>query len=270
MAALSFLFTQNVGLHSSADTQNVCRPRFWIWINPGPAAASTSSSTALEDMYNGLKSNQWAAPLLHPRFKDVIQFKLWNTTERLDAIPELKNDWRAARALLSSRGNHYNKVPKAAAAQNSSKTQDRDDLYNRQGSKSADKYDKLTVVLSDMVRFILCHEFGGIYLDADTILLRDWEEMWGWTGAFAYRWSRLPEYNTAVLRMHRHSALGSFIIRTAVKNGFDFHPFTLWQYVKDASMEGLLLRLPDALFDPAWLNLEGYLADRPVEPYFRE
>jgi WD repeat and SOF domain-containing protein 1 len=25
-----------------------------------------------------------------------------------------------------------------------------------------------------MARFVLTHRFGGVYLDADTILLRDW------------------------------------------------------------------------------------------------
>lgn len=105
-----------------------------------------------------------------------------------------------------------------------------------------------------MARFVLTHRFGGVYLDADNLLLRDWEELWGWHGAFAYRWSRLEKYNTAVLKMQRGSALGNFIFRTAVANGLDFHPMTVSRYLKDAGMEGLLLRLPDALFDAAWLN----------------
>jgi WD repeat and SOF domain-containing protein 1 len=29
---------------------------------------------------------------------------------------------------------------------------------------------------------------------------------------------------------------------------------TISRYTKDANLEGLLLRLPDALFDPAWLK----------------
>ena len=61
------------------------------------------------------------------------------------------------------------------------------------------------------------HRFGGVYLDADTIFLLDWEELWGWKGAFAYRWSRLKKYNRAVLHMNKGSALGSFLFRTALK-----------------------------------------------------
>lgn len=64
----------------------------------------------------------------------------------------------------------------------------------------------------------------------------------------------MERYNTAVLKMARNSAIGNFVFKTAVANGLDFHPMTVSRYTKDAAVEGLLLRLPDALFDPAWLN----------------
>jgi WD repeat and SOF domain-containing protein 1 len=43
---------------------------------------------------------------------------------------------------------------------------------------------------------------------------------------------------------------------------------TVSRYTKDAYLEGLLLRLPDALFDGAWLNTEEYQRERPPQPYF--
>jgi DDB1- and CUL4-associated factor 13 len=294
LALLSFLYTQNVGihLHDRSQGESVCRPKVWLWINPGPAA-SVPNPSATRDMFDQLKSNSWASPFLHPRFKDVIQFKLWNTTEQLDGIPELKDEWRALKDTLFNSGGHVIKVPAdkqkdkssseseevgssgnttaplKASPTNVGKTDD-DDILNRTGSKSSSSYDRLSVILSDMARFVLCHRFGGIYLDADTIFLRDWEELWGWKGAFAYRWSRLEKYNTAVLRMNKGSALGTFLFRTALKNGLDFHPMTVSQYTKDAFIEGLLLRLPDALFDSAWLNTEYFQRDRPPQPYFYE
>ncbi|KAL0946136.1 hypothetical protein HGRIS_012401 [Hohenbuehelia grisea] len=283
LALLSYLFTQNTGIHLKdwpADSE-VCRPQFWLWINPGPAA-SVPNPNALHDMYAQLKSSPWASPFLHPRFKDVIQFKLWNTTEQLDGIPEVKDEWRALSDSLFNSGGHIISVPPAkmsasqsspnstASASSSSKKSEEEDMINRTGSKSASSYDRLSVILSDMARFVLCHRFGGIYLDADTIFLRDWEELWGWKGAFAYRWSRLPKYNTAVLRMNKGSALGTFLFRTALKNGLDFHPMTVSRYTADAHLEDLLLRLPDALFDSAWLNTEYYQRDRPPQPYFQE
>ena len=277
LAILSFLFTQNTGLHlAQYPSGGTCRPQFWLWINPGPAAA-VPNPTAVHDMYSQLKSNPWALPFLHPRFKDIIQFKLWNTTEQLDGVPELKNEWRS-RDLFNSGGVVINvpsklKESQATPGDNSTAVEKQtasreDDMVNRTGSKSSSTYDRLSVILSDMARFILCHRFGGIYLDADTIFLRDWEELWGWKGAFAYRWSRLEKYNTAVLHLNKNSALGTFLFRTALKNNLDFHPMTVSRYTKEAYLEGLLLRLPDALFDSAWLTTEDHQHMRPPQPFF--
>ncbi|KAJ6575003.1 glycosyltransferase family 32 protein [Mycena capillaripes] len=282
LALLSFLFTQNTGLHFhdyQAETA-ACRPKFWLWINPGPAAAVPNPS-ATHDMFAQLKSTPWASPFLHPRFKDVIQFKLWNTTEQLDGVPELANEWRTRESLFNSGGHVISVPPKrkdggtssaSAGGENGTETSktDEDDMLNRTGSKSSTSYDRLSVILSDMARFILCHRFGGIYLDADTLFLRDWEELWGWKGAFAYRWSRLEKYNTAVLHLNKGSALGTFLFRTALKNDLDFHPMTVSRYLKEAHLEGLLLRLPDALFDSAWLSTEYYQWDRPPQPFFTD
>ncbi|KAG6818024.1 hypothetical protein H0H87_009179 [Tephrocybe sp. NHM501043] len=270
-AILSFLYTQNIGLHLKTPDNTICRPQFWMWINPGPAA-SVPNPSAVRDMYTELKQNPWASPFLHPRFKDIVVFKLWNTTEQLDGVPELEDEWRK-RDLFNSGGNIF-AVPqgnKPKVEEGGTATQvDPNNMLNRAGSKSSSTYDRMSVILSDMARFVLCHRFGGTYLDADTLFLRDWEELWGWKGAFAYRWSRLPRYNTAVLHMNKHSALGTFLFRTALKNDLDFHPMTISRYTQDAHLEELLLRLPDALFDSAWLNTENYQRDRPPQPYFTE
>ncbi|SCV68190.1 BQ2448_311 [Microbotryum intermedium] len=346
LAALSFLYTQRLGLDRKMGLQpepNVCRPQLWIWINPG-AASSLPDHHAVSKIRKDLADNPWSAPLLHPRFGDVVKFRLWNTTEQLDGVEEMKG-WREM-GLFNSGGVKYGAKPLAKAGGKSNSEEKRsnadgsgeaqlvedredkvleaekevvdaaaadphavqaeaqladareleanptstgtsivdaspqdssssattsttkDELFERVGSTSR-KYDRLTVVLSDMARFVLTHRFGGVYLDADTILLRDWEELFNWHGAFAYRWSRLEKYNTAVLKMQRGSALGNFLFRSAVANDLDFHPMTISRYTKDAGVEGLLLRLPDALFDPAWLNTEYYQRDRPAFPYFQ-
>lgn len=308
LAILSFLFTQNTGLHlHQYPASGACRPKFWLWINPGPAAAVPNPS-ARREMFESLKENPWSAPFLHPRFKDIIEFKLWNTTEQLDGVPEMKNEWRSRETLFNSGGHVISVPPKqdgVTSATSNATSSEEDDMLNRTGSKSSSSYDRLSVILSDMARFILCHRFGGIYLDADTIFLRDWEELWSWKGAFAYRWSRLErassifsqvistqnkmKYNTAVLHLNKGSALGTFLFRSALRNDLgecpriskmmhhvlhsfcqDFHPMTVSRYVKEAYLEGLLLRLPDALFDSAWLNTEYYQRERPPQPYFTE
>jgi WD repeat and SOF domain-containing protein 1 len=199
-----------------------------------------------------------------------------NTDEVIDPVPDAD---RKIADVIDANARH---APAAATGRARSDTS----MFERVGSTSYGEYDRLTTTLSDMARFVLCHRYGGVYIDADTLLLRDWEELWNWRGAFAYRWSRLPEYNTAIMRMHRYSALGSFIFKVALANGLDFHPvrslarrhqlrstiarlqMSVWQYLNRAKLHGLLLRLPDALFDPAWLNTEYYQRDRPPFPYF--
>jgi len=291
MAVSSFLFTQNLGLdeplsEQSDSVKGTCRPQFWVWINPGPAAAVPNPS-AKREMYEALATNPWSAPFLHERFRDVVKFKLWNTTEQLDGIPELKDHWRDM-PIFNSGGNVYKQAQQQTTTSTeepkmgdvlaqvetteaaSTQKKKKESVFEKVGSTSESDYDRLSVILSDMARFVLTHRFGGIYLDADTIFLRDWEELWNYRGQFAYRWSWHQKYNTAVLKMHKGSALSTFLFKTALENGLDFHPMTVSRYLKDADLEKLLFRVPDALFDPAWLNMERYQRDRPPFPYFQE
>ncbi|KAL1410030.1 hypothetical protein Q8F55_004032 [Vanrija albida] len=290
MAIMSFLFTQNLGLHrpatdSSDVVQSTCRSQFWVWINPGPAAA-VPNPTAKRDMFEQLATNPWSAPFLHERFRDVVKFKMWNTTEQLDGVAELQPYWRKL-SIFNSGGNVYkeSKSKKSTATKETSKVDGddaedtdteveaktkKDGLFEKVGSTSESDYDRLSVILSDLARFVVTHRFGGIYLDADTLFLRDWEELWNYRGQFAYRWSWHAKYNTAVLKLHKHSALSSFLFKTALENGLDFHPMTVTRYLQDAGLDKLLFRIPDALFDPAWINMERYQRDRPPFPYFPE
>ncbi|WVR08522.1 hypothetical protein IAU60_005577 [Kwoniella sp. DSM 27419] len=301
MAVMSFLFTQNLGLDrpldggSTDEVRGTCRPQFWVWINPGPAAAVPNPS-AKREMYESLATNPWSAPFLHERFREVVKFKMWNTTEQLDGIDELKDHWRAM-PIFNSGGNTYKQptpqqtpTPRAEEAvveeaeveaavtdetqddttTEAAPTKKKGGIFEKVGSSSESDYDRLSVILSDMARFVLTYRYGGIYLDADTLFLRDWEELWNYRGQFAYRWSWHQKYNTAVLKLHKRSALATFLFKTALENGLDFHPMTVSRYLKDAGLDKLLFMVPDALFDPAWLNMERYQRDRPPFPYFPE
>ena len=256
MAIISFLYTQNTGLHVDVypEDKAACRPQLWLWVNPGPAN-KLHNADATENMMNSIRNSPWVAPFLHPRFKDVIHFKVWDTAEELDSIPEIKDEWRKLTSVFESNGKVIQ--PQENAADSDTAT-------------SADSYDKLSVALSDLVRFVVCHRYGGIYLDMDMLFLRDWEELWGWKGAFAYSWSAMSRYNTAVLHMNKRSALGTFLLRTAIKHDLDVHPISITFYLKDAMSTGLLYSIPDALFDSAWLNTDGYQRERPPQPSFTE
>jgi WD repeat and SOF domain-containing protein 1 len=105
MLLMSFLYTQNLQLDQKDPDPTVCRPQFWLWIKMKSAVAE-SSPNGLREMYESLGKNPWSAPFLHKRFKDVIKFKLWDTTEQLDGIPEIRNDWREFKDVLFNAGGH--------------------------------------------------------------------------------------------------------------------------------------------------------------------
>ncbi|KAI9629673.1 hypothetical protein KEM48_012737 [Puccinia striiformis f. sp. tritici PST-130] len=337
LALSSFLFTQNLGLNlplaeppkgarmTKEEQDNfarrskflsaVCRPQMWVWINPGPAAAIPNPN-ARREMFDDLRDNPWSAPFLHPRFREVIKFKMWNTTEHLMGSPnyeiigenylystveELSMDRH-----LRHQSNHINtqqapmdnEAPdvveeelgrfgnhtrgEAAVAEDMStptKNQSPDATASASApvssSTAAPATTTTTTTTTKKVKMNcfrgldLLHQKGMIDCQSYFQIWQRLGKMWGWRGQFAYRWSRLEKYNTAVLRLHRHSAVGSFLFKTALANGLDFHPMTISRYTKDAYLDGLLLRLPDALFDSAWLNTEYYQRDRPAFPYFK-
>lgn len=270
MALLSFLYTQNLGLHLPLGSAHPhCHTELWFWVSQ-PQWARHPRETWEARLLAELQENAWARVFLHPRFREVVKFKVWDTEEQLDAVEELSGEWRRYRhrvfkSKVARDGDTTDDTPINAAGSTSNSTHSRPALAARSPAGAA-SYDKPSVALSDLVRFVLCHRHGGVYLDVDVLLLRDWETLWGAPGAFAYRWSRLPRYNTAVLRLHAASALGALLLRTALRNGMRFHPIHVGSYVRDAQLRGLLARLPDALFDPAWLTVEGYQRERPPQP----
>lgn len=269
VALLSFLYTQNLGLHlPPSEHASLCRTELWFWVTQ-PAWGRYRRDTWERLMMEELEKSEWARVFLSPRFQEVVRFKVWDSVEQLDALPELEGQWRKHKNRVIARSVPQQDAPEDTHGKRhlSETILEEHPLSKRASDEGATTYDKPAVALSDLVRFVLCHRYGGIYLDVDTVFLRDWEELWGWQGAFAYRWSRMDRYNTAVLRMHKGSALGTFILRTGLKNGLNFHPIRIGRYLKDAQMEDMLLRLADALFDPAWLNDEGYQIDRPPQPF---
>jgi WD repeat and SOF domain-containing protein 1 len=284
LTLMSYLFTQPLGLNST-DIREDCTPQFWVWINPGVQAA-VPNGKAYGDMYDDLAANPWSSPFLHKRFHDLIKFKLWNTTAQLDAHDELRG-WRQhawlskfavepdtvlalddAESLLSA----FDESAAEAGVTNAAK-----EVAKKHGKVEAaliqlQKADAEQVVASDLARFLVTHTHGGAYLDVDNVILRDWEELWGWRGAFAMRWSVHEWYNTAILRMHPGSALGSFLLKSAIASktttSAPFHPSAITMYIEDARLAPVLFRIPDAVFDSNFLNMERLQVDRPPYPAY--
>lgn len=278
MMILSFLYTQNLGLNLNSifisSPNIVCRPKLWIWIWD-PLSLSPDEK-AERDFHRTLASNRWSRPFLHPRFQEVVEFKLWDMPKQLDAMGDALEGWRHVLGLAEESGDSTAVLKVISEGR----------VYDKPNAK-------LLTIISDTARFILTYLYGGIYIDADTLLLRDWEELWGYRGAFAYKWSHIKnEYNTAVLKMGKESMLGNVLIRAARRGrvkkwwswrqddvGMEFHPKEgISKYVEEMDLvlpvepngrKGLLWMLPVALFDPAWLATDGFEAKRMTTPGFK-
>ncbi|KAF9309030.1 hypothetical protein BG003_010295 [Podila horticola] len=68
------------------------------------------------------------------------------------------------------------------------------------------------VALSDEARFLILYKYGGMYLDADVLLLKDMSPFYDSGIQFAYEWSNTEMYNTAVLKLNQNSSVARRIL----------------------------------------------------------
>ncbi|KAF9431027.1 hypothetical protein BGZ94_000026 [Podila epigama] len=68
------------------------------------------------------------------------------------------------------------------------------------------------VALSDEARFLILNRNGGMYLDADVLLLKDMSPFYDSGLEFAYEWSMTRMYNTAILRLYKQSTVARRIL----------------------------------------------------------
>lgn len=107
--------------------------------------------------------------------------------------------------------------------------------------------------VGDVARFILLHKFGGLYVDIDTIFLRDMQPFFDYE--FAYKWSIIDGFNTAVLRLFPRSNVSAIIIDRAktTRSAYTFYPTAIHTY----ALPNNFYRLPCAFFDAIWFPLDG-------------
>ena len=114
------------------------------------------------------------------------------------------------------------------------------------------------VGLSDKVRMILLLEYGGLWVDADTVFLRDLSPFWPYE--FAERWSHHAAHNTAVLRLFAGSKLGKVLWERAFAlNETSFYPMQLVKLLRGTGHQ--LPALPSPVMDPPFLVFEGVAQD---------
>jgi hypothetical protein len=114
----------------------------------------------------------------------------------------------------------------------------------------------LPVAVSDAVRFVVLHQYGGAYFDMDVIMLRDMRPLLiGDEHNFAERWgghSSPGDYNTAVMSLTANSTLSSYLLRGGVRMGLNFHPRVIGVMAVKDQRNPEFHMLETAAFDPIW------------------
>lgn len=183
--------------------------------------------------------------VLHAMMFPQLRFLQWPDVSWLDWLPE---------SMLTSAG-----------CANSSTTAERAAVLK--GALSGSR-----VGYSDAVRFSLLYKHGGIYVDADTLLLRSMEPLRGLE--FIYEWGSSNGTNTAVFGSYPRSDFTATLILSALKAGLRcnlqagtvdldsgafaraFHPGNMMGRVpKDVAAQVTVLS--SLLFDPIWLVHES-------------
>jgi hypothetical protein len=149
----------------------------------------------------------------------------------------------------------------AAAEARDTPLERRTDLY-----ESARK-----VVRSDFHRLVTLFRHGGVYVDADTLFLRDLRELplpEELPAEFCSRWSGRPWVNTALTRLERESAVGLWLLSRADAQN-SCRPQELTRAAEGEELDVDLLVLPSGLFDPLWLHVDrvDVFADRPFDSF---
>jgi hypothetical protein len=126
----------------------------------------------------------------------------------------------------------------------------------------------LPIKLSDAVRFLVLAAYGGIYLDADNLVLRSLLPLVA--RDFAYRWSYSSVANTAVMGLRLRSPNTGAMLERVLGNASSpddviewFRPWTFTgSLVHDSELNLDVEILPSAYFDGLWVLNDGYTTAR--------
>ncbi|KFY00960.1 hypothetical protein O988_03006 [Pseudogymnoascus sp. VKM F-3808] len=225
-------------------TQNLPCSRLWIWIDsdkdPYAIAAMMTRDPIFERMLPLIKRG------------DLV-LKEWKFPSR---IPLPKVDYADGGTYYSNPGK-----PNAAGEVALADGLVRDAEGQEWLVLSENQKTSLPVAVSDAVRFVVLHLYGGAYFDVDVILLRDMRPLLiNPTDAFAERWGQYPhpeDYNTAVLSLGANTSLSSYFLRGGVRMGMNFHPQVIGLMAVKDKKNSELKMLESSFFDPIWWNYEG-------------
>jgi hypothetical protein len=111
---------------------------------------------------------------------------------------------------------------------------------------------------ANLLRLVTLYRYGGVYLDLDTMFLRDLSDLFHqpfMTDDFTYRWSAdLPYGNNAVIRFCRGSENALKLLERGAREG-SCNPRVVLRFEGGEDID--LTVLPCAFFDPLWPHLDG-------------
>jgi hypothetical protein len=220
-------------------TQNLPCARLWIWLD------GDREPDAVERMLNHDTLFERFMPLVK---RGDITLKTWKFPSR---IPLPKGD--------NTDGVGYYKNPGKPNSNNEVVVGDgliRDATGQEWLVLTEKQMTFLPVAVSDAVRFVVLHLYGGAYFDMDVIMLRDMRPLLiGGDHSFAERWAAHAtpgDYNTAIMSLTANSSLSSYLLRGGVRMGLNFHPRVIGvMAVKDQRNHEFKM-LETAAFDPIW------------------
>ncbi|KAG0205337.1 hypothetical protein BGX28_003045 [Mortierella sp. GBA30] len=178
-----------LSVHAFLFTQPLERARLHLWID------STDLAGGVAEDYT---QNQYARDLVSEPLNRFIRFHQWNqTAQEAFAYPtpppaRLRSEDASDQHLQQDQGQ-----------------------IQQQENQTIQKPSVAPVALSDEARFLILYRYGGMYLDADVLLLRDMSPFYDSGKEFAYEWSSTQMYNTAVLRLKRGSGVARRILDRA-------------------------------------------------------
>ena len=127
------------------------------------------------------------------------------------------------------------------------------------GAPFAGARDGSNYLASDLLRVVVLQKYGGVYFDADVLLLRDLGPLLG--EEFAYQWGAHCSWsNNAVVRLFANSSLGQRLAGAIAAAPRAAPDSVAWG--RDAWAQAApFLRFPACFFNPTWgTNFEGAAA----------
>ncbi|GAM89355.1 hypothetical protein ANO11243_073920 [Dothideomycetidae sp. 11243] len=239
-------------------TQNLPCSRLWVWLD------ADRSPTAVEKM---LTKDPLFARFLPFVERGDLKVVAWNFPTRIALPPDMDH----------TDGIGYYTTPGKPNIKGESHIADgiiADATGQQWLTLTPKQMTFLPQAISDAVRFVILHQYGGVYMDMDVLMLRDFRPLLlPKHHAFAERWaahSHPGDYNTAIMSLTANSSLSSYLLRGGVRMATNFHPRVIGRMAWKDGRDREFLMLETAAFDPIWTEFNWDRDGRCTVPCLRD